>query len=167
MIHPKLEQRYISNLQSAKVHNFKKEFIGFELDHRDATLPKRADDGSAGYDLTSIEHITLNPGEFQVISTGLKAEFLPDIEFQIRPRSGMAAKYGVTVLNAPGTIDSSFKGVIGVILINLSKLPYEINIGDRIAQGILAKVPFSESIEIDKVTPNEERGEGGFGSTGR
>ncbi len=123
---------------------------------------------SAGMDLrANIEDsITLKPLERKLIPTGLKIQLEAGYEAQVRPRSGLAYKQGITVLNAPGTIDADYRGDVGVILINLSSEDVEIKPGDRIAQMVIAKY---EQIEWELVNSLEEteRGEGGFGSTGK
>lgn len=100
-----------------------------------------------------------------MVSTGLKAEIPLGYELQIRPWSGLAAKYGITVLNIPGTIDSGYRGEIKVILINHGKENFEVNSGDRIAQMVLNKVELAEIIEVEELS-RSERGKGGFGSSG-
>lgn len=134
-------------------------------------LPKYETEHSAGLDLRAkvrlegIESIVLRPGDSKAIPTGIKVEIPSGYEIQIRPRSGMAAKFGITVLNSPGTIDADFRGEIGVILINHGKQDFHIKNGDRIAQMVLNKferIEFNETKDLS-VT---ERGEGGFGSTG-
>lgn len=130
-------------------------------------LPKYETVGSAGMDVCACikEPITLNPFERVCVPTGLKIELPENVECQVRPRSGMALKYGITVLNTPGTIDEDFRGEIGVILINLSKDAYTIQNGERIAQLVFNKVKRVKWVP-DIVSNNTERGEGGFGSTG-
>ncbi len=122
---------------------------------------------SAGMDLRANlkEEVTLKPLERKLVPTGLYIELPKGCEAQIRPRSGMALKHGITVLNTPGTIDADYRGEIGVILINLSNSEYTINNGDRICQMIIAK---HEKVELDIVEGLEEseRGAGGFGHTG-
>ena len=131
-------------------------------------LPEYATSGSAGMDLkaNTAEPIVLGPLERQMIPTGLYIALPEGYEAQVRPRSGLAAKYGVTVANSPGTVDADYRGEIKVILINLSNEKFIINPGDRIAQMVVAK---HERVEWDEVADlNEtERGEGGFGSTGK
>lgn len=122
---------------------------------------------AAGADLkASIEEtIIIKPGERAMVDTGLQMEIPVGYEAQVRPRSGLAAKKGVTVLNTPGTIDSDYRGPVKVILINLGQEDFEINRGDRIAQMIFAPVTTADfTIEADLTT--SERGSGGFGSTG-
>jgi len=142
--------------------------ILFELCDPAAKLPERADDGCSGYDLFSVERVEVPPGEVKIVSTGLKWEPpTNEIELQVRPRSGMAAKHGVTVLNAPGTVDASYRGLIKAILINHSKIPYQVNVGDRIAQAVFARVEKSYTLKITDKVGETKRGEGGMGSTGR
>ena len=130
--------------------------------------PALATAGSAGVDIRAYlnEKVILNPLERKLIPTGLKVEIPLGYEIQIRPRSGLAYKYGITVLNSPGTIDSDYRGEIGVLLINLSNEAYEIKNGERIAQMILAKHELPNFIQLKKLS-SSERGEGGFGSTGK
>ena len=122
---------------------------------------------SAGMDLRAniSEAITLQPLERAIIKTGLFLELPIGFEAQVRPRSGLAAKNGVTVLNAPGTIDADYRGEVGVILVNLSNVPFTIENGERIAQMIIAKHERAEWELVAKLS-STERGEGGFGSTG-
>lgn len=130
-------------------------------------LPEYETETSAGMDLRAsiIAPITLNPLERTIVKTGLFIELPIGFEAQIRPRSGLAAKKGITVLNAPGTIDADYRGEIGVILVNLSKKPFIIENGDRIAQMVIAKFERAQWNEVSELSETE-RGEGGFGSTG-
>lgn len=127
-----------------------------------------AREGDAGFDLRACTSrlIHIGMGDSAIIPTGIRVAIPEGLELQIRPRSGLAAKHGVTVLNAPGTIDSGFRGEIGVILINLTRGVFCINPGDRIAQAVLTRF---EVAEFDAVSTLDEtsRGEGGFGSSGR
>lgn len=130
--------------------------------------PSYATVNSAGMDLkANIETpVTLGPLERAMVPTGLYMALPDGTEAQVRPRSGLAAKYGISVLNAPGTIDADYRGEIKVILVNLSNEPFVINPGERIAQMVVAryeKVEWEETDSLDET----ERGEGGFGSTGR
>ncbi len=131
-------------------------------------LPFYATKASAGVDLKAVLDgpVTLKPLERSVIGTGLKIALPEGFEAQVRPRSGLAAKFGITVLNAPGTIDADYRGEIGVILVNLSNEEFTIQPGERIAQLVLARY---EQIEwqITERLSETERGEGGFGSTGK
>ena len=130
-------------------------------------LPEYADVGSAGMDLRAniLESCTLAPMERKLIPTGLHIGLPFGFEAQVRPRSGLALKKGITVLNTPGTIDSSYRGEIGVILINLSNEPFEINPGDRIAQLVVARHSVVKWREVEELNETE-RGSGGFGHTG-
>ena len=131
-------------------------------------LPQYATEQSAGMDLRADidEPITLGSLEKAMVPTGLHIELPDGYEAQVRPRSGLAAKHGITVLNSPGTIDADYRGEIKVILVNLSKEPFVINRGERIAQMVIARY---EKIEWEQVCElsDSERGEGGFGSTGK
>lgn len=130
-------------------------------------LPEYGTEQAAGLDLRANleEAITLAPGEHRLIPTGLKIALPPGTEAQVRPRSGLAYKHGVTVLNSPGTIDADYRGDVGVILINHGKEPFVVEKGERIAQLVLARyVQLNwESVEV---LPESGRGAGGFGSTG-
>lgn len=132
----------------------------------DAKLPEYKTEGSSGADLFSAENANIPAGTWRLINCGFSMEMPKGVEAQIRPRSGLAAKHGITVLNAPGTIDSDYRGRVKVILINHSDKAYRIEVGDRIAQMVLAWVPrvsLFETVELSET----ERGEGGFGSTGK
>ena len=131
-------------------------------------LPAYSTPLSAGMDLRADidEPITLGSLEKAMVPTGLHIELPDGYEAQVRPRSGLASKHGITVLNSPGTIDADYRGEIKVILVNLSKEPFVINRGERIAQMVIARY---EKIEWEQVCElsDSERGEGGFGSTGK
>lgn len=131
-------------------------------------LPAYATTGSAGVDLKAVldRPLVLNPLERKIIGTGLKIALPIGYEAQVRPRSGLAAKHGISVLNSPGTIDADYRGEVGVILINLSNDAFTINPGERIAQLVLSK---HEQIQwkIDKNLSSTARGSNGFGSTGK
>lgn len=145
----------------------------FKKVHPDAVIPQKQTHGSVGYDLYSVEEKYILPGEWEMISTGLKlanvkrlgTQNIP-VDIQIRPRSGMAAKSGVTVLNSPGTVDPDYRGEMMVILINHGKGPYLVRKGDRIAQMVVAPFLNCGIDVVDDVSPTQ-RGEGGFGSTGK
>ena len=130
-------------------------------------LPDYATDGSAGMDLRAnlSESLTLQPLERQLIPTGLFIELPVGYEAQIRPRSGLAIKQGITCLNAPGTVDSDYRGELKIILINLSNTVQVINNADRIAQMIIAKTERAEFLLVTQLNTTQ-RGEGGFGHTG-
>lgn len=130
-------------------------------------LPAYATPQSAGMDLrANIEDpITLRPLERRIVPTGLNIALPEGYEAQVRPRSGLALKHGITVLNSPGTIDSDYRGEIGVLLINLSDTPFVINAGERIAQMVVARHEQAELIEVEELD-DTERGAGGYGHTG-
>lgn len=138
------------------------------LEHgRDLPLPSYATPGSAGLDLLAAVDgaKTLQPGERALIPTGLSIALPPGFEAQVRPRSGLALKHGVTVLNAPGTVDSDYRGEVGVILINLGSEPFVVERGSRIAQMIVARHDRATWRTVETLEQSE-RGAGGFGSTG-
>jgi len=133
--------------------------------NKDAILPKYQTEESAGFDLHSIENYNLIAGERLLVKTGLAMELQKGYELQIRPRSGLAFKNGITVLNTPGTIDSDYRGEIMILLFNTSKEDFKINKGDRIAQAVLKEVIQAKISEVDELD-NTLRGKAGFGSTG-
>lgn len=131
-------------------------------------LPKYARPGDSGIDLRADidEPVILKPLERKLISAGIIIELPDDYEAQVRPRSGLALKKGVTVLNTPGTIDASYRGVIGVVLVNLSNEEVTINPGNRIAQLVIARVEKARLVKVDVIMEDTTRGSGGFGSSG-
>ncbi|MBS7670191.1 dUTP diphosphatase [Croceicoccus gelatinilyticus] len=131
----------------------------------DLPLPSYATDGAAGMDVVSSEERILNPGDRAAVATGLAVAIPEGYEIQIRPRSGLALKHGITVPNTPGTIDSDYRGELKVILINHGLEPYKIRRGDRIAQAVLSPVVMASWLEVHELDETA-RGEGGFGSTG-
>jgi len=141
--------------------------VGFKKLHPDAQVPTYGSKQAAGADLYAVVDgvQTIEPGERALIKTGIALELPAGLEAQIRPRSGLAFKNGITVLNAPGTIDADYRGDVGVILLNTSNVPFDVKTGDRIAQMVIAAyvpVAFHEKIELR----GSDRGAGGFGSTG-
>ena len=128
-------------------------------------LPAYATELAAGADVCSCEELTLKPGEWRAVATGLCFEIPAGFEMQVRPRSGLAAKNGITVLNAPGTIDADYRGELKVLLINHGKEPFAIQRGMRIAQLIIAQVSRAAFVEVKELS-DTKRGQGGFGSTG-
>ena len=134
-----------------------------------AKIPKYETEEAAGMDISaclSTESVKLYPGETLMVDTGIAVSLPKGYEFQVRSRSGLAAKNGVFVLNSPGTIDSDYHGEIKVILRNTSSKALDINHGDRIAQLVLSQVPQAEFEEVDIFSKKTDRGEDGFGSTG-
>ena len=130
-----------------------------------AQLPAYAHPDDAGMDVRSVEEVTLAPGARALVRTGLVLELPSGAEAQVRPRSGLALKHGVTVLNAPGTIDAGYRGEVGVILVNLGTEPFVVEKGMKVAQLVVAPVTQAEVVEVSAVDATD-RGAGGFGSTG-
>ena len=131
----------------------------------DAILPSYAHKGDAGMDLFSIKDYILKPGERVFIETGLAFEIEEGYEIQIRPRSGLALKYGLSIVNSPGTVDSGYRGPINIILINHGQETFTVNKGDKVAQAVLNKIEKAEIEEVSELSESQ-RGDGGFGSTG-
>ena len=129
-------------------------------------LPAYATPGSSGLDIRANESVSIKPGDHHAVTTGLFVEIPEGFEAQIRPRSGLAFKNGVTVLNAPGTIDSDYRGEIKVILVNLGDVNFVVEPGDRIAQMVIAPVTRAEMVRVEELNDTQRAG-GGFGSTGR
>jgi len=137
------------------------------LPHGDGLpAPSYATDGAAGLDVVAAEEITLAPGERHAVATGFAIAIPEGYEVQVRPRSGLALRHGVTCLNTPGTIDHDYRGEVKVILANLGSEPFEIRRGERIAQLVPAPVLKANFVEVG-VLSETSRGAGGFGSTGR
>jgi len=132
----------------------------------DLPLPSRATAHSAGYDVRSSEaDLELQPGEIRAVSTGLIMELPPGLEAQVRPRSGLAARFGITLPNSPGTIDPDYRGELKVLLQNGGPDPVPIRRGERIAQLVFARFEAPDVVEVDNLSETD-RGRGGFGSTG-
>lgn len=131
----------------------------------EAKLPVYATTGSAGADVCSAEDVVLKPMERKAVSTGLAIELPEGYEAQVRPRSGLAIKHGISLLNTPGTIDSDYRGELKVLMVNFGSEDFEIHQGDRIAQIVLSPVIQAE-FELVQCLTDTERGQGGFGSTG-
>ena len=130
-----------------------------------AIIPKYQSSEAAGFDLHSVEEFVLEPRERRAVKTGLSMEIDKGYELQVRGRSGLALKHGVGLVNAPGTVDSDYRGEIMAILINHGSEPFEVKVGDRIAQAVLKEVVQAEIVEVDELG-SSDRGAGGFGSTG-
>jgi dUTP pyrophosphatase len=129
-------------------------------------MPSYATDGSAGLDLRADEACTLGPGERRLVPTGIAVELPAGYEGQVRPRSGLALRHGIGMVNAPGTIDPDYRGEVGVLLVNHGHEPFEVQRGERIAQLVVA--PFVRvAVELQGDLSETGRGGGGFGSTGR
>ena len=136
--------------------------------NKEVITPKYKTDGSSGVDLSAFleKKIVIKPNSSELIPTGLQVAIPEEFEIQIRPRSGLAAKESIGVLNSPGTIDSDYRGELKIILFNHSNKDFIINNGDRIAQMVLVPILKMEFEEVDSL-PNTVRGQGGFGSTGK
>lgn len=134
---------------------------------RDLPLPRFETAGAAAVDLRAalVEPVTLEPAAFKLVSTGLRLEIPSGYEGQVRPRSGLAGRHGITLLNSPGTIDSDYRGVVQVILVNHGREPFVVNHGDRIAQLLIAPVAQAEFSAVDRLAETA-RSDGGFGHTG-
>ncbi len=129
-------------------------------------LPGYHSPGASGLDLRADEACTLAPGERRLVPTGLAVELPPGHEGQVRPRSGLALRHGIAMVNAPGTVDADYRGEVGVLLVNLGQEPFEVRRGERIAQLVVAPVARVEVALVDALS-DSGRGDGGFGSTGR
>ncbi len=136
--------------------------------YNDIPLPHYATEGSAGMDIRAAveDEILIQSGEVKLIPTNLIVEIPEGYELQVRPRSGLALKNGIGLLNSPGTIDSDYRGEVGIIMNNFSKIDFTIKRGDRIAQLVLNKVYLADIVEVSNVAESQ-RGEGGFGHTGK
>ena len=139
--------------------------LRFRKVHPDAVLPSYAHPSDAGMDVRSVDDLTIAPGKRALVHTGLVMLLPPMYEAQVRPRSGLALKSGVMVLNTPGTIDSGYRGEVGVILANFGEADFQVKKGDKIAQIVIAPVTQPEIVETTEVDETD-RGSGGFGSTG-
>ncbi len=131
-----------------------------------AVVPEYQSKEAAGFDFHAIETTVLNPGERALIATGLSVALSYGYELQIRPRSGLAFKYGITVLNAPGTVDSDYRGEVKILLMNHGTETFTVNDGERIAQGVIQEVTQAKFTVVDELE-DTDRGVSGFGSTGR
>ncbi len=151
---------YFYILMLIKINKFNKDY--------DCVIPKYATEDSSGMDLSSAskDTIILKPKEYKLIPTNLIIEIPKSFEGQVRPRSGLALKYGITVLNSPGTIDADYRGEVKVLLINHSSSDFEIKYGDRIAQLIISKYEKAD-LQFDDNISETKRGIGGYGSTGK
>lgn len=144
-------------------------WVGFKRlpENPDLPLPERATEGAAGYDIRSADSdFVLAPGERRAVGTGFVLELPAGLECQVRPRSGLALRHGITLPNSPGTIDPDYRGEIRIILLNTGRSPVEISRGERIAQLVFARFETPEVHEVADLSESG-RGEGGFGSTGR
>ena len=139
--------------------------LSFRRIHPDAVMPAYAHASDAGMDVRSVRELVIPPGGRALVPTGLVVNLPAGYEAQVRPRSGLALKAGVTVLNSPGTIDAGYRGEIGVVLANFGQDDFKVNVGDRIAQLVITPVLQPVVVEATEVD-STDRGAGGFGSTG-
>ena len=139
--------------------------LAFKRIHPEAVLPAYAHESDAGMDIRSVAEVVIPAQGRALVPTGLVVLLPPNYEAQVRPRSGLALKSGITVLNTPGTIDAGYRGEIGVILFNTTDTDFAVHKGDRVAQIVIAPVTRVEVVETDSVEETD-RGAGGFGSTG-
>ena len=140
--------------------------IGIQLLNDEARMPKQATPESAGADLCSTETLTIYPSEIRLVHTGLQMDIPKGYHVEVRSRSGLAVKRGVFVLNSPGTVDSDYTGEIGVVLCNAGKEPFNVYVGDRIAQMVVIHHGVPSFTLVKKIQKDTERGSGGFGHTG-
>ncbi|RLA81227.1 MAG: dUTP diphosphatase [Deltaproteobacteria bacterium] len=142
--------------------------VFFKRLHPRGRVPTYMSEGAAGCDLFACleEEVVIPPGGWALVPTGVAIALPPGYEAQVRPRSGLALKYGVTLLNTPGTIDPDYRGEIRVIMVNLGKAPFRVRDGDRIAQLVIQQVEQGRFLEVEELPPTS-RGEGGFGHTGK
>lgn len=134
--------------------------------HPEAIIPAYQSEGASGFDLCALESLEIPPLGRALVSTGIAVALEAGYELQVRPRSGLALKHGITVLNTPGTVDSDYRGELKVILINLGEKSFVITKGERIAQGVVSQVERVEMVEVETLDETK-RGTGGFGSTGK
>lgn len=136
--------------------------------NEDLPLPVKMSTGSSGFDLHAavMDPVEIKPGQWKLIPTGIALAMPAGLEAQVRPRSGLALKHGITVLNTPGTIDADYRGEIGVILLNLGEQSFQVQRGDRIAQLVFMQVP-AISLQVTESLDETARGSGGFGHTGK
>lgn len=132
---------------------------------KEVKLPNYAHPGDAGIDLYSAEQVVLKPGERKLILTGIKMAIPAGYEGQVRPKSGLAIKHGISIVNTPGTVDAGYRGEVGIIAINLSKEEFKVEKNSKIAQMVFNKIEEADIVEVEELDKTS-RGEGGFGSTG-
>ncbi len=141
--------------------------VRFRMNAGDEELaPRKAHHDDAAYDLRANAPLALPPGQVKLVPTGLFLELPEGFEAQVRPRSGLALKHGISVLNSPGTIDAGYRGEVGIILLNTGAHEFQIQRGDRIAQMVIHKLPEVELVRVEQINETQ-RGAGGFGSTGK
>ncbi len=141
--------------------------VRFVRTHENAKLPTKGTEDAVGFDLYAAEEVTLLPNRGTLVKTGWNVAFPKGYEGQVRSRSGLALKHGVFVLNSPGTIDPDYRGALGVILFNTTNHAVAIEVGDRVAQLVVAPVAQAAMVEVEAFSDDTARGSDGFGSTGR
>ena len=140
--------------------------VKFRMNPGDEDLaPRRSHDDDAAFDVRARADMCIQPGDVQLVATGLFLELPVGFEAQLRPRSGLALKHSITLLNTPGTIDAGYRGEVGVVMFNAGKSPFEVDRGDRIAQMVIQELPDVDLVEVADLNASA-RGDGGFGSTG-
>lgn len=140
--------------------------LKIKLLYENSKMPEFANEGDAGIDIFSVEEKLVKAGEIQLIKTGISLELPKNTEIQVRPKSGLALNYGITILNSPGTIDEGYRGEIKIILINHSKNDFVVKEGMKIAQMVLKPTYKVNVIKVDEINSETQRGEKGFGSSG-
>ncbi len=160
------EQQEFEKRMSEYIDRQNRPTVKFKKLHDDAKIPEYQTKGSAGFDLASLESVIIYSKQVRIVSTGLALEIPQGYELQIRPRSGTSVKTKLRIANAPGTIDSDYRGEIGLIIENTGDDFCKIEAGERIAQGVLSRVQQARFEQIEELSVTE-RGEGGFGSTGK
>jgi dUTP pyrophosphatase len=165
------ELKKIYDLDEKSTENYEYKFTTKFINNSNNEDPTYAKEGDSGFDLRAFieEPVTLKPLERKLIPTGLKFELSPNTELQVRPRSGMALKHGISVLNTPGTVDEGYRGDVGIIAVNLSNEDYTIEPGERIAQAVIMNVVGHRLSNLEKVEnlTETERGDTGYGSSGK
>jgi dUTP pyrophosphatase len=165
------ELKKIYDLDEKSTENYEYKFTTKFINNSNNEDPTYAKEGDSGFDLRAFieEPVTLKPLERKLIPTGLKFELSPNTELQVRPRSGMALKHGISVLNTPGTVDEGYRGDVGIIAVNLSNEDYTIEPGERIAQAVIMNVVGHRLSNLEKVEnlTETERGNTGYGSSGK
>lgn len=132
----------------------------------EAIIPQYQSQGAAGFDFHALNELVLQPGERGIIETGLAVALDIGYELQVRPRSGLAFKHGISIVNTPGTVDSDYRGEVKIVLINHGSEEFAVKKGERVAQGVIKEVVQAQIVEVDELD-STQRGEAGFGSTGR
>lgn len=156
----------LAHVVSNAMKKYLKPKIKFKKEKDNAIIPQYQTEGAAGFDFHSIEDMVILPGETKIVSTGLSVEVPKGWELQVRCRSSIAAKTSVRLANGVGTVDSDYRGVVGVILHNTGEYNFEIKEGDRVAQGVMKRSPKVEIVEVTELSKSK-RDKGGFGSTGK